>query len=665
MSFLQPLILAALPLIGLPILIHLINQRRFQNIRWGAMMFILAANRMSRGYAKLKQWLILAMRTLAVLGLIVAVARPLASGWLGLTAGGKADTTIILLDRSPSMKQQSPGAVASKLETGRQQLTRALSTLGSTRWVVIESTNLQPRDIESPEALLKLPTGEPASASADLPAMLQAARDYIETNKSGRTEIWLCSDLRANDWNPESGRWSSLRDSFLEFHQGVRFHLLAYPEVATGNVAVRVSEVRRTQTNDGADVLVSLRLSREGAVDDAKVSIPLSFEIEGARSELTVEMTGSSYELKDHRIPIERTRERGWGKVAIPADSNAADNEYYFVFDKPTQLAATIVADDPLAARPLQLAASITPDPNQRMTAEVIGREQLSTIEWDKLALLMWQGALPDADASRTISNFVDRGGQVLFFPPRSPSESDEFLNVKWDAWHERAGGAPVDTWRPDQDLLRNTQSGAALPVGNLRVQKFCGLVGETTVLASLKDGFPLLARATTNRGGVYFCSTTPAVEDSSLAADGVVLYVLVQRAIREGAAALGNTRQLVAGEIGREQTGGWQRLIGPSDTLSTDYAVHGGVYQADEMLLALNRSVSEDQAAVLDEPRVAELFKGLDFARVDDTAGNLSALIQEIWRVFLIAMIIALLAEAGLCLPRLVTTDYPPARTV
>ncbi|OYW12243.1 MAG: hypothetical protein B7Z55_18440, partial [Planctomycetales bacterium 12-60-4] len=42
MSFLQPLLLAALPLVALPIIIHLINQRRFQTIRWGAMMFLLA-----------------------------------------------------------------------------------------------------------------------------------------------------------------------------------------------------------------------------------------------------------------------------------------------------------------------------------------------------------------------------------------------------------------------------------------------------------------------------------------------------------------------------------------------------------------------------------------------------------------------------------------------
>src|SRR6478735_7593927 len=89
MSFVAPMLLAALPLVALPIIIHLINQRRFQTIRWGAMMFLLAANRLSRGYARLRQWLIMAFRMLAIAGLIFAISRPLASGWLGLTAGGR------------------------------------------------------------------------------------------------------------------------------------------------------------------------------------------------------------------------------------------------------------------------------------------------------------------------------------------------------------------------------------------------------------------------------------------------------------------------------------------------------------------------------------------------------------------------------------------------
>src|SRR5690242_21897893 len=110
MSFLQPILLAALPLVALPIIIHLINQRRYQSIRWAAMMFLLAANRMSRGYARIRQWLIMAFRMAAIATLLFAVARPLAGGWLGLAGGGRADTTIILLDRSPSMQQSSAGA---------------------------------------------------------------------------------------------------------------------------------------------------------------------------------------------------------------------------------------------------------------------------------------------------------------------------------------------------------------------------------------------------------------------------------------------------------------------------------------------------------------------------------------------------------------------------
>ena len=38
-----------------------------------------------------------------------------------------------------------------------------------------------------------------------------------------------------------------------------------------------------------------------------------------------------------------------------------------------------------------------------------------------------------------------------------------------------------------------------------------------------------------------------------------------------------------------------------------------------------MNRSPAEDLAPVLADRRVAELFRGLDFARVDDRAGNLA----------------------------------------
>jgi len=651
MSFLQPMILAALPLVALPIIIHLINQRRFQTIRWAAMMFILAASRMSRGYARLRQWLIMAVRMLAIAALIFAIGRPLAGGWLGLTAGGRADTTIIVLDRSPSMQQSDLAAGGTKLETGRRQLVRAFKTLGSSRWVLIDGTTNQPRELGSVDALLNSPSAEPTSAPADVPAMLLAARDYIKANQSGRADIWICSDIRENDWNAESGRWKELRATFLEFTQGVRFHLLAYPQPDPSNLTVRVTDVRRQKRPDGAELFVSLRIAREGGAE-ARATVPVQFEIDGARSELTVEIVGPQFELKDHRITLGHGHERGWGKVSIPADANLADNEFYFAFDEPTARRGVVVAEDAQAAVPLQLAASISPDLAIRCSAEVVAVESLGAVEWEKTSLLLWQAPLPQGNAAKLLRAFVDRGGYVIFFPPRTPSDG-EFFGVGWKAWSDGRAEVAVETWRGDQDLLANTQSGTALPVGQLTVKRFCGMAGEFIPLAGMKGGVPLLARVTTNLGGVYFCATTPAVGDSSLATGGVVLYVLVQRAMTGGAAALESTRQLAAGHPAGDDPAQWKRLAGGAEAISTDYPFHRGVYQAGERLLAVNRPLAEDQAPVLADSRVAELFTGLDFTRVDDRAGNVDSLIQEIWRLFLVAMMVAMVVEAGLCLPK------------
>lgn len=226
----------------------------------------------------------------------------------------------------------------------------------------------------------------------------------------------------------------------------MRFHLLAYAQSATGNVSLRVTNVRRQQSSDGAELLVSLKLSREGVADDAeKVSVPVSFEIEGARSEATFEISGSTFEMKDHRIPIERSKDRGWGKVSIPADANSADNDFYFVFDRPAVRQTIIVADDANAARPLQLSAGISPDPAMKLAAEVLTVDQLPTVEWDQVSLVLWQAALPDGPTADAIQMLVDRGGQVIFFPTQGVT-STSFAGMSWQSWNESPDGIAIET---------------------------------------------------------------------------------------------------------------------------------------------------------------------------------------------------------------------------
>ena len=83
------------------------------------------------------------------------------------------------------------------------------------------------------------------------------------------------------------------------------------------------------QNGPGADLVLSVKLAREGD-DQSRTSIPVHFEIDGARSEVMVEMEKTPYELKDYRIPLESKQPRSWGKVTIPADSQFGRQRFLF-----------------------------------------------------------------------------------------------------------------------------------------------------------------------------------------------------------------------------------------------------------------------------------------------------------------------------------------------
>ena len=227
MSFLAPILLIGLPLALVPVVIHLIHLMRRRQVKWAAMMFLQAAQRMNKGLSKLKQYLILAFRVLAVAALIFMIGRPLAGGLLGLT-GGAPDSVIILLDRSASMEQQLLTTGTSKRLAGLRNLTAAIQDAYGTRskLVLIDSATLQPVALEKAAALIDLPQTGPTDTAADVPALLQGALDYITTNQTGRTDVWLVSDLRQSDWDAAGGRWSALRGAFATL-PAVRFQVLA------------------------------------------------------------------------------------------------------------------------------------------------------------------------------------------------------------------------------------------------------------------------------------------------------------------------------------------------------------------------------------------------------------------------------------------------------
>ncbi|MDX9981164.1 MAG: BatA domain-containing protein, partial [Lentisphaeria bacterium] len=77
MTFLQPILLWGLLAAATPILIHFVNRMRHRPMPWGAMLFLARARRSSTKFAKLRRFLILACRALALAMVALLLSRPL------------------------------------------------------------------------------------------------------------------------------------------------------------------------------------------------------------------------------------------------------------------------------------------------------------------------------------------------------------------------------------------------------------------------------------------------------------------------------------------------------------------------------------------------------------------------------------------------------------
>jgi hypothetical protein len=678
MTFLQPLMLIALPVAVLPVVIHLIHLYRRRQIKWAAMIFLRAAQQMNKGLSRLRQILILALRVLAVAAIILVVGRPLAGGWLGLT-GGAPDTVLILLDRSASMEQKDLATGVSKRLAGLRNIAKAINDTSASRshLVLIDSALDKPLPLDRADALLDVPQTEATDTAADIPALLQAALDYITANKTGRTDIWLLSDLQRTDWDPSSGRWQALRSAFALL-QGVRFHLLCYPQPADGDLGVTVNGVTRREGDGKAALLMDLRITRRlrsGEHPDP-VDIPLRFVVNGISTAAKVTLRDSQLALDGYTIPIDQATHRGWGRVELPADAFPADNAFHFVFDDPPPLRSVIVSDDAAQTTPLTAALSAAADPERKYISCVLPVVRAAEIPWTDTALIVWQAPLPKpGDAiARQLQEFIATGHDILFLPPDPgtanlpiglpssalPSESPgnaELFGLHWQSWKVAplAKPAAIQWWRNDSGLLANTRDGAALPVGTLEISRYCPVAGEGVPLARMAANETLLMRSAGDRtaGAAYFLGALPDPGSSSLARDGVVMFALLQRALSEGAATLGKAQQGFASAtaLGADPSL-WHPVERADPVLPGDLPLRSGVVASGDRLIALNRPSGEDTAQTLSPAGLNDLFAGLDFRILTGALENTRSLTNEVWRTFLLCMALAILGEALLCLP-------------
>src|SRR6478672_7714157 len=100
---------AGVLLVGVPILIHILNRRRYRVVQWAAMEYLLAAMRKNRRRLRFEQWLLLAARCLVMLLIGVALARPMgcSNNTVASLAGERTGLHVFVIDNSASMAYEA------------------------------------------------------------------------------------------------------------------------------------------------------------------------------------------------------------------------------------------------------------------------------------------------------------------------------------------------------------------------------------------------------------------------------------------------------------------------------------------------------------------------------------------------------------------------------
>src|SRR3954470_18472729 len=146
MTFLHPwAIFAGVLAIGLPVAVHFLTRPRPVRLPLSTLRFVREAVEQKRAAHRLRDWIILALRTLAVALIALAFARPLIGAKkIAATDPGGNVVRVVILDQSLSMAAGTSGVTA--FERGRAVASAALVYQPGTRGNLIFA-GAQPRPV--------------------------------------------------------------------------------------------------------------------------------------------------------------------------------------------------------------------------------------------------------------------------------------------------------------------------------------------------------------------------------------------------------------------------------------------------------------------------------------------------------------------------------------
>ena len=410
----------------LPLLIHLISRRRVATVDFSSLRFLKELERKRIRRVRLRQILLLIVRSLIILAAALALARPTLKGTVAGGGGAHARTSVaIVIDNSASMMRDGDGGdllsaslaaardIAGLLDDGDQAFLVAASDPAHA--VVDEGTF-------SPDVLLEaLNSMEAGDAATDYSGALDLSLDLLGASRNLNRELYVLGDLQRTGWvRPAAGRSSEVTGApdgeagTRGGEDGPRAYLLPF-DGPTANLGLSSAVIERKYGGMTGLYSVSARVSSYGR-RSGEILVKLFVDGEQAgQAGIDVERGGSA--VARFAVTVDEAEwHAGW--IELPPDALMADNRYYFVIPA-ARLTEILVVRPDLAqgfddADYIERALNPTTE-SKKFSVSVVSLAALSRQADDRFPVIILAdvGRLDDA-AERWLRRHVDDGGGVL-----------------------------------------------------------------------------------------------------------------------------------------------------------------------------------------------------------------------------------------------------------
>ncbi len=208
MTFIHPLLLGGLVLVGLPVLLHLIMRQQPKHLIFPAFRFLQLRQRTNQRKLRLRHIILLALRMLLIALMCLALARPkLFSDRFGFLGDEQAATVVLVVDTSPSMEYTAGGKT--RLDDAKARAQELLDELGeSSRIAILDTADPAPEWALSRTAArerlenLAIRAGNrPVTDALDAAFRLFGSAEFQEPGDDAKPRfVYIFSDRTPGSW---------------------------------------------------------------------------------------------------------------------------------------------------------------------------------------------------------------------------------------------------------------------------------------------------------------------------------------------------------------------------------------------------------------------------------------------------------------------------------